>query len=57
VFVVNPFAVHERPFIADHMGELDRLETDLSTVLHAKINLQSTRVNAGPPPPKWQALG
>jgi hypothetical protein len=41
------------------MGELDRLETDLNKVLNAKINLQSTRVNAGPPPKsgkRWDDL-
>jgi hypothetical protein len=41
------------------MGELDRIEKDLSTVLHAKINLQSTRVNASPPPQsgkRWDDL-
>ena len=32
------------------ISELDRLETDLSTVLDATLNLQSTRVNTGPPP-------
>jgi hypothetical protein len=40
--------------------ELDRLEeTDLSNVLYVKINLQSTRVNAGPPPKsgkRWDDL-
>lgn len=31
------------------ISELARLETDLSRVLNDKVNLQTTRVNAGPP--------
>lgn len=41
------------------ISELDRLETDLSTVLDATLNLQSTRVNTGPPPQsgkRWDDL-
>ncbi len=39
--------------------ELDRLEVDLGKALGAKINLQTTRVNTGPPPSRgsrWDDL-
>ncbi len=41
------------------MGELARLETDLSNVLGAKVDLQKTRVNTGPAPKsgkRWDDL-
>ena len=41
------------------LSQLDRLEADLSRILNATVNLQSTRVNTGPPPTsgkRWNDL-